>query len=106
MEAQQAQKIRSSPDRAHALPLVVSSSETVSSCFFKKLSPQVMRAQKLRASGCNSQPPLRKREPRTQLRCFDTYEAILSMSSDATGKIFLRAESGLINRPSDLSCHP
>lgn len=55
-----------------------------------------MPTQHRRANACSPQPLLRKREPRTQLRCFETKPGIFNMSSDATGKIFLSDASGLM----------
>ena len=60
-------------------------------------SMQLLREQKtrsLRTLAGSPQPPLRKRLPRTQLRCFDTKVAILSMSKDATGQTFFSVASG------------
>ena len=60
-------------------------------------SLQLLREQKtgsLRALAGSPQPPLRKRLPRTQLRCFDTNVAIFNMSKDATGQTFFSVASG------------
>ena len=78
IEAQPAPTIRSSPDSAPAVPLFLRS-ETVSTKMLHAGSLHAMRTQQLRANACSPQPLLRKREPRTQLRCFDTCPAIFNL---------------------------
>ena len=78
IEAQPAPTIRSSPDSAPAVPLFLRS-ETVSTKMLHAGSLHAMRTQQLRANACSPQPLLRKREPRTQLRCFDTWPAIFNL---------------------------